>query len=79
MADENKIESKGGVGEPEIEGSISLGIAEASHEHADEALDFVEKHQGFSFTSDQDKSVLRKIDLRIMPLVSNATSTFGNT
>ena len=48
----------------------SLQIGEPLHEHADEALRFIEQHQGFTYTPEQDKAVLRKIDRHLMPLVS---------
>lgn len=71
MAYEKKVDEKVVSLEPEITRSTSFGIAEVVHEHADEALAFVEKHDDFTFTAEQDKAVLRKIDLRIMPLVGN--------
>jgi hypothetical protein len=77
MADEKRIDGKDVAVEPEITRSSSLGIAEASHEHADEALGFIEKHEGFTFTAEQDQAVLRKIDLRILPLVGNTTHIFS--
>ncbi|KAH8803568.1 major facilitator superfamily domain-containing protein [Xylogone sp. PMI_703] len=69
MVSEKKIDEKGVAVEPEITRSISFGIAEVAHEHADEALGFVEKHGDFTFTEEQDRAVLRKIDWRIMPLM----------
>jgi precorrin-6B methylase 1 len=47
----------------------SSDVIEPIHDLADEALGFVEKHEGFIFTPEQDKAVLRKIDRHIMPLV----------
>ena len=47
----------------------SLEVGEPLHEHADEALRFIEQHQGFTYTPEQDKSVLKKIDRHLMPLV----------
>ncbi len=47
----------------------SIEIVEAQYQHADEALGFVEKHEGFTYTPEQDKAVLRKIDRHLMPLV----------
>ncbi|KAF2104482.1 MFS general substrate transporter [Rhizodiscina lignyota] len=66
--DEKKIDSKQVSAEPEVVRE-SLEIIEAAHEHADEALGFVEKHEGFTFTPEQDKAVQRKIDRHIMPLM----------
>jgi hypothetical protein len=77
MADEKKIDGKEVAVEPEIARSSSLGIAEAAHEHADEALEFIEKHDGFTFTPEQDQAVLRKIDRRILPLVGNTAHIFS--
>ena len=37
---------------------------------ADVALGFIEQHEGFTYTPDQEKAVLRKIDFWLMPLVS---------
>jgi gentisate 1,2-dioxygenase len=48
----------------------SLEIGEPLHKHADEALRFIEQHQGFTYTPEQDKAVLKKIDRHLMPLVS---------
>lgn len=49
----------------------SIQIEEPLHEHADEALRFVEQHRGFTYTPEQDKAVQRKIDRHLMPLVSD--------
>lgn len=68
MNEEKKRDSKQVATGPElIQGSSD--VTEVVHELADEALGFVEKHEGFMFTAKQDKAVLRKIDLHIMPLV----------
>ncbi|KAK5022231.1 hypothetical protein LTS07_010311 [Exophiala sideris] len=47
----------------------SLEVGEPLHEHADEALRFIEQHQGFTYTPEQDKAVLKKIDRHLMPLL----------
>lgn len=73
MADVKKVDAKEVPVGPELTHSSSLEVAEITHEHADEALDFVEKHEGFVLTPEQDKAVLRKIDLRILPLVGGAS------
>lgn len=56
----------------------SLQIDEPLHEHADEALRFIEQHQGFTYTPEQDKAVQRKIDRHVMPLVNDLSSTKQN-
>lgn len=70
MADARKVDAKEASVRPELTQSSSLEVAEMVHEHADEALGFVEKHEGFILTPEEDKAVLRKIDRRILPLVS---------
>ncbi|EXJ92787.1 hypothetical protein A1O3_01339 [Capronia epimyces CBS 606.96] len=47
----------------------SIDVIEPLTDHADEALRFVEKHEGFSYTVEEDKAVLKKIDRHLMPLL----------
>lgn len=56
--------------EPAVRQSIE--IAEVLEIHADEAFGFVEKHEGFTYTPEQDNAVLRKIDKHLMPLVTHS-------
>lgn len=37
------------------------------------ALDFVEQHEGFQYTPEQERAVVRKIDMWLMPLVRMET------
>lgn len=67
--DEAKPEKTTGVSAEALVIPISIDIIEPVNDHADVALEFVEKHEGFTFTEEQDKAVLWKIDLHIMPLV----------
>lgn len=39
-------------------------------QHADLALGFVEQHEGYTYTEAEEKALVRKIDLVLMPLVS---------
>lgn len=41
------------------------------HEHGDRALAFVEEHDAVSFTPQEEKKLLRKIDRVLMPLVGS--------
>lgn len=38
-------------------------------QHADAALKFVEQHEGVTFTAAEEKALVKKIDLVLMPLV----------
>lgn len=67
MSTEMSDSTKKGSDEPVVRQSIE--IAEVLQVHADEAFGFVEKHEGFTYTPEQDKAVLRKIDKHLMPLV----------
>ena len=49
--------------------SIYQGQIEHLHKHADRALDFVEAHGDVSFTPQEERAVVRKIDRVLMPLV----------
>lgn len=40
----------------------------------DVALDFIEQHEGFQYTPQQERAVVRKIDLWLMPLVRVETT-----
>lgn len=46
-----------------------LPIGDAKHEQGDVALDFVRQHGGVDYTAEQEKSLVRKIDWVLMPLV----------
>jgi hypothetical protein len=67
--DEGKKEKSTEVSAEPQSRIASIDIIEAVHDHADVAFGFIEKHEGFVFTEAQDRAVLRKIDLHIMPLV----------
>ena len=47
-----------------------MPISAEKHREADVALDFVERHEGFTYTKEQERAVVRKIDMWLMPLVS---------
>ncbi|CZR58593.1 related to allantoate permease [Phialocephala subalpina] len=67
MSAETSDATKKGSIEPAVRNSIE--IAEVLQVHADEAFGFVEKHEGFTYTLEQGKAVLRKIDKHLMPLM----------
>lgn len=49
-----------------------IELPELKLQHADAALGFVEDHAGITFTEAEERAVLRKIDLRLMPLASTS-------
>lgn len=51
--------------EPEIDLKASL-----VHDHADVALNFLEGHERITYTQEEEKTVIHKIDRVLMPLVS---------
>ncbi|EXJ79503.1 hypothetical protein A1O1_08767 [Capronia coronata CBS 617.96] len=61
--------------EPTTSRIRSMDIIEPLRDHADEALHFVEKHEGFTYTPEQDKAVLKKIDRHLMPLARSLSNT----
>ncbi|KAK5713495.1 hypothetical protein LTR15_011195 [Elasticomyces elasticus] len=73
MAETKQIDTKDvAVGQTSAQsdgGSFQIGEVHEVHNHADVALDFIEKHEGFTFTPEEDQAVLRKIDLHILPLM----------
>ena len=69
MSDEKAVDLKQVPLEPSSTHQ-SIEIIEALPAHADEALGFVEKHERFSYTPEQDRAVLRKFDRHLMPLVT---------
>jgi hypothetical protein len=54
---------------PSVNDGEMLHVAEEKHRDTDIALDFVERHEGFTYTSEQERAVVRKIDVWLMPLV----------
>lgn len=50
------------------EGEV-IDVNAEKHQHADVALDFVQQHGETTYTAEEEKVVLRKIDWRLMPLV----------
>ncbi len=51
---------------PDVEGP---DVKTVLHNHADVALGFLETHEVVSFTREEEKAVIRKIDRVLMPLV----------
>lgn len=47
------------------------------NKHADAALDFVEQHEGFSYTREEERALVRKIDWVLMPLVREMLHSRG--
>jgi len=47
------------------------------HKHGDAALDFLETHERITYTAEEEKAVIRKIDRVLMPLVSGALCSRG--
>jgi hypothetical protein len=46
-------------------------VAAALHDHGDAALDFLETHEPVTFTPEEEKSFVWKIDRVLVPLVSH--------
>ncbi len=52
----------------EVAGEV-IDAPDEKLQHADVALGFVREHEGVVYTLEQEKAVLRKIDMTLMPLV----------
>lgn len=55
--------------EPSIADATILEMAPDPHKSADVALDFLNVHDSVTYTPEQEKAVLRKIDMWLMPLM----------
>lgn len=56
----------------EMQREASVEVVEdfaGKHHHADAALEFVENHEGVTFTEAEENALVRKIDWILMPLV----------
>lgn len=46
-------------------------IKTQGHAHGDKALEFLDTHEAVTFTKEEERAVVRKIDQVLMPLVSS--------
>ena len=51
-----------------VEAAVSPPLSSTTEER-DENYDFFKQHQGLEYTREEAKKVLRKIDIRLMPLL----------
>jgi hypothetical protein len=75
------VEDKNAIEAPanNLEMTTTDPKASALHQHGDAALGFLEAHETVVFTQEEEKAVLRKIDLVLMPLVSPIHFTVVST
>lgn len=55
--------------EPSIAEATVLEMSPGPHKSVDVALDFLDVHDSITYTPEQEKAVLRKIDMWLMPLM----------
>ncbi|KAK4947979.1 hypothetical protein LTR10_013032 [Elasticomyces elasticus] len=54
---------------PATEPIVDEGELKTLHQHGDKALDFLETHEAITYTKEEEKAVLRKIDKVLIPLM----------
>jgi uncharacterized membrane protein YcaP (DUF421 family) len=66
---------------PQVEGTSvhSTSTPDEKTQDGDVALAFIEQHGQIEYTPEQEKAVIRKIDLALMPLVNSKPISVSET